>query len=82
MTNVPPGYWANLQRLGASEALIETAKGIWSTNQPVPEKFAALAEAGARMGVVAGLAGKLNTAMTMLGHAAVDTWRAVNIRSN
>lgn len=77
MTGVPQGYWSNLRRDGAPEALIEAAKEIWKTDKPAPEKFAALAEAGARFGVEASLAGRLNLAMTMFGHAPIESWRSV-----
>jgi hypothetical protein len=74
MTNVPEGYWADLRLAGAPEALIERAKEIWKTDKPTAEKFAALAEVGARFEVNPAVAGKLNLAMTMFGHMAVESW--------
>lgn len=75
MTRVPEGYWSNLRTAGAPEGLIDAAKAIWQSDHSIPEKFAGLAEAAASFGVSPAVGGRLNLAMTMFGHAAVETWR-------
>ena len=71
MTRPPNSYWDELRSAGASEGLIEAAQGIWLTDRPNPEKYAALADAGARFGGGPGVIGQLNLAMTMFGHMPV-----------
>lgn len=66
--NTPPEvYWENLRSIGAAEGLIEDVKTIWQTDQPIPEKFAALAEVGAKYKVSPAVTGQLNMSMTMFG---------------
>ena len=72
MTKPPNSYWDDLRSAGASEGLIEAAGSIWLTDSPNPEKYAALAEAGARFGGGERVAGRLNGVMTMFGHMAVE----------
>ncbi len=67
--NLPPKlFWENLRSLGAPESLIEASRDIWISDKPIPEKFGALAETSARLGVSPLVAGQLNTVMTMFGH--------------
>ena len=77
MKQVPEGYWTNLGRAGAPEALIETAREIWHSDNPTGAKFGALAAAGGQYGADPGLMGSLNLAMTMFGHMPVDAWREI-----
>lgn len=77
MTSVPEGYWANLRKAGASEELITAAKQIWITDEPIPAKFGALADACKRFSANPIVAGQINNVMTMFGHAPVDTWREI-----
>ena len=72
MNNPPNSYWTNLRSAGAPEGLIEAARNIWLSDRPNHEKYAALAEAGARFGSGDGMSGQLNIAMTMFGHMAVE----------
>lgn len=74
MTSVPEGYWNSLRRAGAPEGLIETAKVIWKTNDPIPAKFSALREASQRFEANPAVAGQIPMVMTMFGHAPVETW--------
>ncbi len=75
MTSVPELYWAGLIKMGAPEGLVEAAKAIWKTNNPNPEKYAALADAAGRFGANKAVSGQLNMAMTMFGRMPVDGWR-------
>jgi hypothetical protein len=77
MTSVPEGHWNNLRRAGAPEGLIETAKEIWKTDDPIPVKFGALAEASARFKASPAVSGQMPLVMTMFGHAPVETWREI-----
>ncbi len=77
MTNPPNFFWARLRADGASEGLIEAVKSIWLTDASNPEKFAALAEAGARYKANEVVSRQLNTAMTMFGHMPVDNLAAL-----
>jgi len=74
MNHPPEGYWESLRRVGAAEGLIEAAKEIWKTNDPMPTKVAALAEAGARFGFDPDQSGMLNRSITMFGHMPVEDW--------
>ncbi len=74
MVAVPEGYWNNLRRAGAPETLIDAAKAIWITDDPIPAKFGALAEAAKRFNADPAVAGQMNNVMTMFGHAPVDNW--------
>ena len=71
MTRPPSGYWDDLRAAGAPEELIEAAKSIWLTDKPNPEKYVALAAAGAQFGGNPAVLGQLNLAMTMFGHMPV-----------
>ncbi len=77
MTAVPDGYWANLRRAGAPEGLIDAAKEIWISNNPIPQKFGALAEAGRRFEANPSVSGQLNLAMTMFAHMPVENWSEI-----
>lgn len=77
MTSIPEVNWENMRDAGAEEALIDAAKAIWITNNPIPAKFKALAEAGATFNVSPELMGKMNTNMTMFGHMPVDGWKEI-----
>lgn len=77
MNSVPEGYWNNLRRAGAAEGLIEAAKEIWHTDDPIPAKFGALAEASRRYSANPAVAGQINMVMTMFGHAPVETWKEI-----
>ncbi len=77
MTSVPEGYWANLRQAGAPEGLIDAAKAIWITDDPIPAKFGALAEASQRFEANPAVSGQINMSMTMFGHAPVDSWREI-----
>lgn len=74
MVAVPEGYWNNLRRAGAPESLIDAAKAIWITDDPIPAKFGALAEAAKRFNADPAVAGQMNNVMTMFGHAPVENW--------
>jgi sugar phosphate isomerase/epimerase len=74
MVGVPEGFWNTLRHAGAREELIAAAKEIWKSRRPVPEKFAALAEASTRYGAGESLAGRLNLAIPMFGQMKVDEW--------
>lgn len=74
MIAVPEGHWRNLRRAGASEALIEAAKAIWLTNDPIPNKFSALAEACQQYAATPEVIGQINMTMTMFGHMPVERW--------
>jgi sugar phosphate isomerase/epimerase len=77
MTSVPEGHWRNLRAAGAPEELIETAKGIWATDDPTPAKFGALAEACRQFGAGPAVVGQINLTMTMFGHMPVEKWREI-----
>jgi len=74
MTSVPEGHWNNVRQAGAPEGLIEAAKAIWITDDPVPAKFGALAEACRRFGAGPAVVGQINLTLTMFGHAPVAQW--------
>lgn len=74
MVAVPEGYWNGLRRAGAPENLIDAAKAIWHTDDSIPAKFGALAEAAKRFNVDPAIAGQMNNVMTMFGHAPVENW--------
>lgn len=74
MTSVPEGHWRNVRRAGAPEALIDAAKEIWITDEPIPAKFGALAEACQRFGASPAVVGQINMTMTMYGHMPVESW--------
>jgi len=77
MTSVPEGFWNNLRAAGALEGLIDAAKAIWITDDPIPAKFGALAEACKQNAANPMVSGMINNVMTMFGHAPVDTWREI-----
>jgi sugar phosphate isomerase/epimerase len=77
MTSVPEGHWNNLRRAGATEDLISAAKQIWLTNDPIPAKFGALAEACKRFNADLAVAGQVNMTMTMFGRMPVERWREI-----
>ncbi len=77
MTSVPEGYWTNLRQAGAPEGLIDAAKAIWKTDDPIPAKFGALAEACTHFEANPIVSGQINNVMTMFGHAPVDSWREI-----
>lgn len=77
MTDIPEAYFANLRHNGAPEALIDTVKEIWKSDDPAPEKFAALAQVRERFGLDETLAGTLNVAIDIFGNMPVDDWREV-----
>ncbi len=71
--NFPPQvYWERLRQLGAPEELVEEAKQVWLADRPVPEKFAALAEAAARYAVDDAVKAQLNMSLTMFGRMPVE----------
>lgn len=74
MRRVPEGHWNNVLRAGASEDLINAAKEIWKTDEPIPSKFGALAEACQRSGANPAVVGQINMTMTMFGHMPVERW--------
>jgi hypothetical protein len=74
MTSVPEGHWRNLRRAGAPEGLIDEAKEIWITDDPIPAKFGALAEACRRVDANPVVTGQINMTMTMFGHMPVESW--------
>ena len=77
MTSVPEGFWSNLRKDGATEELIDAAKAIWITDDPIPAKFGALAEACKQCSANPIVSGQINLVMTMFGHAPVDSWREI-----
>jgi sugar phosphate isomerase/epimerase len=77
MNSVPAGHWNTLRRAGAPEGLIEAAKEIWQTDDPIPAKFGALAEACQRFAVGQAVVGQVNLTMTMFGHMPVERWLEV-----
>ncbi len=77
MTRVPEGHWNNLRRAGAPEELIAVTRQIWETNDPIPAKFGALAEASKQFGVNQGVAGQVNMTMTMFGRMPVEKWAEI-----
>jgi sugar phosphate isomerase/epimerase len=77
MISVPEGYWAGLRKSGAPEGLIDAAKEIWKTNDPIPAKFGALAEAGRSFNANPAVSGSINLVMTMFGHAPVESWSEI-----
>ncbi len=77
MNHVPEGFWQNMRDAGAPEALIDAAKDIWITDDPIPAKFGALAAASQRLNVSPAVAGRLNLVMTMFGHRPVEGWREI-----
>ncbi len=77
MTSVPEGFWNNLRSAGASEDLIAAARQIWITNDSIPAKFGALAEACKQYAANPIVSGQINNVMTMFGHAPVDSWREI-----
>jgi hypothetical protein len=68
MIHPPEVYWDSLREAGASQELVVAAQATWASNLPIPEKFAALAEAAAHFKAGEEVAGQLNTAITMFGH--------------
>lgn len=74
MIAIPEGQWNNLRRQGAPEALLEEVKEIWQSDKSVPERFAALAEANARLGIRPELIGSVTTVFTMNAHMPVESW--------
>lgn len=74
MTSVPEGHWRNLRRAGAPEELIDAAKAIWITDDPIPTKFGAMAEACQRFNATPEIVGQINLTMTMFGHMPVERW--------
>ena len=50
---------------------------IWLTNDPIPAKFKALAEAGAHFKVEQEIIGKMNMMITMFGHMPVNGWKEI-----
>jgi sugar phosphate isomerase/epimerase len=69
----PPNiHWEKLRQVGAPEGLIAAARDVWSSDRPVPEKFAALAEAAARFGATDAIRGQLNMTLTMFGRMPVE----------
>ncbi len=77
MTSVPEGHWNNVRRAGAPEELIDAAKVIWRTDDPIPAKFGALAESCKLFGVGPSVIGQINMTMTMFGHTPVESWREI-----
>lgn len=77
MRSVPEGYWANLKQEGAPAELIAEMRKIWATNQPIPVKFGAIAEAAAVHGGDPAMQGKFNASMTMFGHMPVSDWTSL-----
>jgi hypothetical protein len=74
MTSVPEGHWRACRSAGASEELIDAAKQIWITNDPIPVKFGALADACRRFDASPEVIGRINMTMTMYGHMPVEKW--------
>ena len=77
MTRPPERYWSWLRQAGASDELIASAGEIWHSDAPVPEKFAALAQAAEQNDASPGVKGMLNGVMTMFAHMPVSAWREV-----
>lgn len=74
MTSVPEGHWRNLRKAGAPEVLIDEAKQIWVTDDAIPAKFGALADACRRFNATPEVVGQINMTMTMFGHMPVERW--------
>jgi len=72
MVAPPDVYWQRLRGLGAPEGLVDAAKAVWLRDDPVPEKFGALAEAAAQFGAGDAVKGQLNMSLTMFGRAPVE----------
>jgi hypothetical protein len=69
----PPNlHWERLRQLGASEDLIDLARGVWASDEPVPAKFGALAEAGGRFGATDAMRAQLMMTLTMFGRMPVE----------
>jgi len=60
-----------LRGTGAPEGLIEAAQAIWLTDFPIPDKYAALADAVRRYEANEVVGGQLNMVMTMFGRMPV-----------
>ena len=75
MNSVPEVYWSGLRQMGAPEGLVEAAKAIWLTNNPNPEKYAALTDAAGHFGVGPAVTSQLFMTMTMFGRMPVEGWR-------
>jgi sugar phosphate isomerase/epimerase len=69
----PPNiHWERLRELGGTEGLIDTAKEVWASDKPVPEKFGALACAAAQHGLGDAAKAQLMMTLTMFGRAPVE----------
>jgi sugar phosphate isomerase/epimerase len=77
MTSVPEQYWNNLRHSGAPDSLIDSAKGIWKSDDPTPVKFGRLQEACRSVYAPPAVSSQINTAMTMFGHMRVDEWQVI-----
>jgi sugar phosphate isomerase/epimerase len=72
MTSPPNLHWERLRALDAPEEVIDTAKAVWLSDKPVPEKFGALAEAAGRFGLGDAAKAQLMMTLTMFGRAPIE----------
>lgn len=77
MTSVPEVNWQDLRSVGAPEGVIDEAKVVWTSNDPIPSKFKALADICTKYNANDAVRGKINTTMTMFGHMPVDGWKEI-----